>query len=103
MALNIEGASIGFNENQMITTLNNVHHNCVELTKGALRMSLGTLRDSVNECWVGQSADNFMSNQESDVEKICAGLDAAYEGLVNQFKEVGAGLNEIDQTLVERR
>lgn len=103
MALNIEGASIGYDEGNMVTTLNNVHQNCVERAKTALRTNIATLRDEVHACWVGKSADTFMHNMEHDVDEICRGLDAAYEGLVAEFKKVLAGLAETDQTLIERR
>ena len=103
MALNIEGASIGYDETNMVATLNNVHNNCVLTAERALRNNLAGLRDEVHLCWVGKSADNFMHNMEHDVEEICKGLDAAYEGLCAEFKKVLAGLAEVDQGLIERR
>lgn len=103
MALNIEGATIGYDENSMTATLNHVHNDCVVTAKNALRQNLSTLRDEVHACWVGQSANNFMDNMERDVEEICKGLDAAYDGLEAEFKKVLAGLSEIDQELIEKR
>ena len=103
MALTIEGASIGYDENQMMTTLSNVHNNCVISTKNALRNNLAQLRDSVHACWVGKSAETFLENMDHDVEEICKGLDAAYDGLEAEFKKVVAGLAEIDQELVDKR
>lgn len=103
MALNIEGASVGYDENSMNSTLNHVHNDCVVSAKNALRQNLSTLRDAVHACWVGQSANNFMDNMDKDVEEICKGLDAAYEGLEAEFKKVLAGLSEIDQNLIEKR
>lgn len=103
MALNIEGATIGYDENNMTRTLNNVHNNCVEQAKKGLRTNLSELNSSVNRCWVGQSAENFKSNMEHDVEEICKGLEAAYLGLEAEFKKVIAGLAEIDQQLVDKR
>lgn len=103
MALNIENAKVGYDENSMITTLNNVHQNCVTRSKSALHTELATLRDEVHKCWVGKSADVFMSNMEHDVEEICKGLDAAYDGLVAEFNKVLAGLAQIDQDLIDKR
>lgn len=103
MALNISGATIGYDENSMTQTLNHVHNDCVVTAKNALRQNLATLRDEVHACWVGQSANNFMDNMEHDVEEICKGLDAAYDGLEAEFKKVLAGLSEIDQELIDKR
>ena len=103
MALNLGKASIGYDENSMISTLNKVHNNCVITTKTALRTNLRQLRDEVHACWVGESANIFMDNMEHDVEEICKGLDAAYAGLEAEFKKVIAGLAEIDRELVQKR
>ena len=103
MALGIDGATIGYDQNQMLATLNNVHNNCVNRTKTALRTNLEQLRLEVHACWVGKSAETFMSNQEHDIEVICNGLDAAYDGLEAEFKKVIAGLAEIDQQLIQSR
>lgn len=103
MALTIEGASHGYDENNMVTTLEHVHNNCVQEAKTALRNNLAQLNNSVNDCWVGQSAETFKQNMNHDVEEICKGLDAAYEGLEAEFKKVLAGLSEIDQELIEKR
>ena len=103
MALDISGASIGYDEGNMISTLNHVHNNCVQFAKNALRANIATLRTEVHACWVGQSANNFMDNMEHDVEEICKGLDAAYDGLEAEFKKVLAGLAEGDQELIDKR
>lgn len=103
MALNIEGATVGYDENNMVSTLNHVHNDCVVAAKTALKNNLSKLNDTVNACWVGKSADIFKQNMEHDVEEICKGLDAAYEGLEAEFKKVIAGLSEIDQQLIEKR
>lgn len=103
MGLTIEGASIGYDSNAKTTTLNNIHNNCVEHTKSALRTQLDTLRTAVNACWVGQSAENFKSNMDYDVNEICKGLDDAYQSLVAAFDKAEAGLAETDQQLIQPR
>lgn len=103
MALTIDGATVGYSEEHMNNTLAHVHNNCVIATKKALRNNLNQLRDNVHACWQGQSAETFLANMETDVGKICDGLDSAYNGLVAEFKKVLAGLAEIDQSIVERR
>ena len=71
--------------------------------KNALRSNISQLRESVHACWQGQSAETFLENMETDVSKVCDGLDAAYEGLKAEFNKVLAGLAEIDQQIVEKR
>lgn len=103
MALNIDKASIGYNSGEMKRTLHHIESNCVTATKKTLRSNLQGLRQEVHKCWVGKSADIFLQNMESDVNKICQGLDQAYQGLAAEFNKVQAGLAAIDQGLIERR
>lgn len=103
MALNIEGAKIGYDENNMNATLNHVHNDCVIYAKNALRQNLATLRDELHACWIGQSAENFLSNMEKDVEDICKGLDSGYEGLEAEFKKALAEMTAVDESLVTKR
>jgi uncharacterized protein YukE len=103
MALTIENASVGYDENNLSKTLSNVHNNCVIEAKTELRNKLSELNSAVNDCWVGQSAETFKSNMQHDVEEICKGLDAAYEGLEAEFNKVIAGLSEVDQQLIDAR
>ena len=58
MALTIENASIGYDANNLQSTLNNIHNNCVESTKTALKTNLDELRTAIDECWVGSSGTN---------------------------------------------
>lgn len=103
MALTIDKATIGYNQAEMKRTLHHIESNCVTATKRTLRNNIQTLRSEVHKCWVGKSADNFMANMQSDVDKICKGLDQAYAGLESEFKKVLAGLAQIDQNVIERR
>ncbi len=103
MALNIEGATIGYDENSMATTLNHVHNDCIIHTKNGLKNNLANLRTSVHAVWVGKSADTFLTNMEHDVDKICSGLDQAYANLEAAFNKALAGLAEVDQELVKER
>lgn len=103
MALTIENASVGYDENNLSKTLSNVHNDCVIRAKSELRNNLSNLNSSVNDCWVGQSAENFKSNMQHDVDEICKGLEAAYEGLEAEFNKVIAGLAKVDEDLIVKR
>lgn len=50
MALTIENASIGYDANNLRSTLNNIHNNCVETTKSALKTNLDELRTAIDDC-----------------------------------------------------
>lgn len=103
MALSIEGASIGYDEVNMNSTLTKVHNDCVQYAKNALKNNLSNLNTELNACWVGKSAEIFKDNMQHDVDEICKGLDEAYKGLEAEFKKIVAGLAEIDQELITKR
>ena len=103
MALNIDGATIGYDANSMATTLDHIHNNCVVEAQNSLRTNMATLRESVHACWVGQSANTYLENMQTDVDQIIQGLEEAYRGLEAEFKKALSGLAEIDQQLVDKR
>lgn len=103
MALQFEQSTIGYDQSAMGSTLQNIHNDCVLYAETELRKSLNSLSDEIKDCWVGVSARNFMLNMITDVDQICKGLDAAYDGLEGEFKMVLSGLSQVDQELIERR
>ena len=103
MALNIEGATIVFDANNLQSTLNHIQNNCVNHAKNSLKRNMDTLRSSVDACWVGQSAETFKDNMQHDVDEICKQLDAAYEALKSVFNNVQNSYAELDENLISGR
>lgn len=101
--LTIENATIGYDQNNLATTLDHIHNDCVERAKTEMRTQLDTLRTEVHACWVGKSAETFMDNMDYDVNLVCEALDKAYESLVAAFNKAVAGLAQIDEDLVDPR
>ena len=103
MALNIEGATIGFDANNLQSTLNHIQNNCVNNAKNALKRNMDTLRSAVDDCWVGQSAETFKSNMQHDVDAICKQLDDAYAALKGVFQDVQNQYAALDEGLIQGR
>lgn len=103
MALNIEGATIGFDANNLQSTLNHIQNNCVNNAKNALKRNMDTLRSAVDDCWVGQSAETFKSNMQHDVDAICKHLDDAYAALKGVFQDVQNQYAALDEGLIQGR
>ena len=99
MALTIENASIGYDANNLQSTLNNIHNNCVESTKTALKTNLDELRIAIDECWVGSSAEKFKEQMQRNVEDICKGLDLAYDNLCSTFNSAQSDLQAVDDSI----
>lgn len=103
MALNINNATIGYDANEVQTALNNIRTDVIGATQDALRQNMNSLREAVDNVWVGQSAENFKSNMSTDMEAICSYLDEAYESLKNELNQITNEMSQIDENLVEKR
>ena len=103
MALNIEGASIGFDANNVETALNNLNTHVIQDSITKMNGSLQTLRESVDNAWVGASAEQFKKNMESDVKKITQALQDTYEILKTQMYSIVNEMASVDQELVQGR
>ena len=99
MALTIETASIGYDANNLQSTLNSIHNNCVESTKSALKTNLDELRTAIDNCWVGASAEKFKDQMQRNVEDICKGLDLAYESLCSTFNTAQSDMQAVDDSI----
>lgn len=99
MALTIENASFGYDANNLQSTLNNIHNNCVESTKSALRTNLDELRTAIDNCWVGSSAEKFKDQMQRNVDDICKGLDLAYDSLCSTFYNAQSDMQSVDDEI----
>lgn len=103
MALNIENATIGFDANNIQEALNNLNTKCIQDTITKMNQSMDKLRTSVDSAWVGQSADIFKENMNTDKESIIKSLNETYENLRSEMYQIANQMAEADSNLVNRR
>lgn len=103
MALTIDKASIGFDANGMQQALNNINVNVIEATKNAMTNNMGSLRESVDNAWVGASAEQFKANMEKDRETVSKALDSTFEALKTAMYDAINQIQENDRELVKER
>lgn len=103
MALNIEGASIGFDSNNVETALNNLNIKVIQDTINKMNSSMSQLRDAVDAAWIGESAEQFKKNMETDKEKISQALNDTYEVLKSEMYQIVNEMAAADQELVKAR
>lgn len=103
MALGIEGASIGFDANNVQTALNNLNTKVIEETVDKMNGSMDNLRTQVSSVWVGQSAENFKANMEADKNKIIEALHSTYQILESEMYQIVEKMAEVDHELVKVR
>lgn len=103
MALQISGADIGADTGGVQTAINNLQVHVIQDTISKMNSSMETLRTSVDEAWVGQSAENFKDNMETDKNTVVDALNETFEGLKSEINQIVSRMGEADEALVERR
>ena len=103
MALNIEGATLGFDANNVQAAINSLNTEVIENTKVTMNQKLSELRTAVDTIWVGASAEQFKKNMEFDVNKICSQLDETKKILEEELYNIVNKMGELDQNLIKGR
>ena len=66
----IEGATIGFDQNNVATAINNLQVHVINDTITKMNESMASLREYVDNAWVDQSAEIFKENMEFEKTKL---------------------------------
>lgn len=103
MALNIEGATLGYDANNVQAAFNSLNENVIAETITQMTSSMSTLREAVDAVWVGQSAEKFKENMEYDKNYIIDCLNQTKEVLHTELNEIVNKMDEVDQNLVQGR
>lgn len=103
MALNIENATVGFDENNVEKSLNNLNVRCIGETIDMMKSSYANLQTAVDAAWVGVSADQFKKNVLSDIEVISQSLQDTYDILRSEMYQVVNEMAAVDAELVKAR
>lgn len=103
MALTIEGATIGFDQNNVATAINNLQVHVINDTITKMNESMISLREYVDNAWVGQSAEIFKENMEFDKNQVIDGLNDSFELLKAEMYDIVNEMADVDNNLISRR
>ena len=103
MALTIEGADVGYDKSGTDKLIADIKANVIEKAASEMKSNLNTLETSVDEIWVGHSADQFKQNMNTDVQNISDALNKTYEVLVSEINQIVSAMSQVDQELIKAR
>ena len=103
MALTIQGATIGVDANGIQQLINNLETHVIQDTISKMNASQAALRDKVDAAWVGQSAETFKNNMETDKGVLEKSLKESFEVLKSELFNIASAIGEEDQSLVQSR
>lgn len=102
MALDISGASIGYNSENLAKALENIHTEVIQKTIDKMQRSRDTFTDWLHTAWVGHSADNFENNFAIQQVRIAVVLQKAEAMLRTQFGQILKELSHADAELIKK-
>ncbi len=103
MALKIEGATLGYDANNVEAAFQSLNEKVIQDTIDKLNQDLEKLRTAVDNVWVGQSAEQFKTNMEHDANEISRCLQETRDVLRTELNEIVNKMDEVDQNLVAGR
>lgn len=99
MALNFENSTFGYDAEGLQHLINEINVNCIANTISAMRTGLNTINTSVDQAWVGQSANKFKESVQEDADRIIAALEEAGDAVVSGLQSSGGGMIDVDQSI----
>ncbi len=103
MALNIEGATLGYDANNVQAAFNSLNQEVIGETIILLKQGLEKLNQATDQVWVGQSAEQFKKNMQYDADFISERLEETRDILKTELDEIVNKMDEVDQNLVKGR
>jgi hypothetical protein len=102
-SLDIDKATVGYKSQGVGDLLTDIRMNVVEDAATKLENGAERLMEAVNTIWVGNSADQYKTNLQNDVKKVCKALRDAYSSMEIEITNIGYKLSEVDNQLVKAR
>lgn len=99
MALTIDGATHGYDANNVQTLKNNINVKCVSETVAAINLGLTTLRTEVDNAWVGASAEKFKEKMEQDANEVSKAIQTAGEQCISFIDGTVGQMAEVDESI----
>lgn len=102
MALTIDKATVGYDQEGISTLLTDIQANVIEEAKNQLDSGKGALEETLDSIWQGHSEEVFKQNMTDDITTLKDTFDKMYSVLANEISQAAQRMGEIDQKLVER-
>ena len=101
MALDISGATVGYDATGIKSLLLNIHADVIEDASNEMVARRGDLDQALDQVWQGESEEKFKENMDEDVKKIREALERIYRALESEVNQIGRNMGKVDQELVD--
>ncbi|NLC48221.1 MAG: hypothetical protein GX758_02555 [Tenericutes bacterium] len=103
MNLNIEGATLGYDAFNVDRVLKEMNIDVIARAISVMEIGMIGLERDVRKVWVGASAESFINNMNTDVDKISDALTASHDVLKEELHQIIKKMDELDRNLVKGR
>lgn len=100
MALNIEGATVGFDQEGISTLMADIQASVIQEAKDKLDAERENLNSTLDEIWQGHSEEIFKQNMFNDIETLKRQYDIVYNALAAEISQLHKAMGDIDENLV---
>jgi uncharacterized protein YukE len=101
--LKITGASEGFDISGINAYISDIKVKLIQNAIDEMKKETTTVKNTVDQVWVGKSANTFKSNFDYDVKIITDALKEACDVLEKSIYHAAHNLKTIDENLVQKR
>lgn len=102
MALDIGGASIGYDVQGIKNLMDEIRVEVVDKTIDTMHNKEAEIETWVSDAWVGTSADTFVENLKGYQDELEKVLIKAENGLRTEFHQIQAEIKNADNELIKK-
>lgn len=99
MALDISGATLGYDRNGLTKLIEDIQVNCIEETITAINDGMEFLLGEIENVWVGHSANGYRRKLEEDRDKVTSALQKVGEQIQTDLAAAIAQIDSVDQSI----
>lgn len=101
MALDINQANIGYSTTGISDFINELNVQVIQALITEMHNTIPSLREVVDEVWVGQSANAFKDKLERDTSTMVDTLNKIEDNLRGQFAQIAQNVDNYDASIAE--
>ena len=101
MALDISGATVGYDATGIKALLSNIHASVIQEASDEMVARRGDLDQALDQVWQGESEEKFKENMDDDVKRVRNALEKIYRALEGEVNQIGQRMGKVDEELVD--
>ena len=103
MALDLDSLTIAYEASGVSALLSKIQAEVINKASNEVKRGADDLKESIDSFWVGESADRFKKNIDTDTNNISKALDQLYNKLEAEINSVAGAMQQVDENLIAER